>query len=91
MATPMQQVDILRADVDRLMNQVEDNEQRRVRELSELETKAKNEIDALKQENYTLRQAQAGSGIGRKRYDEKVTTKNFVPTVFDNDRKKVAG
>ena len=90
MATPMQQVDTLRADVDRLMTLVDVNERKRVAELAELEAKASRETGALKIENADLKATVAsrdGGGNGRKKYDETVTTKNFIPTTFDKDKK----
>ena len=92
MATPMQQVDAFRADVDRPMTLVDVNERKRVAELAELEAKASREIGPLKIENVDLKATVAsrdGGGNGRKKYDEKVTTKNCIPTTFDNDKRKV--
>ena len=91
MATPMQQVDALRADVDRLMTLVDVNERKRLAELAEVEAKASREIGALKIKNADLKAAVAsrdGGGNGRKKYDETVTTKNFILTTVDNDKKK---
>ena len=90
MAAPMQQVDALRADVDRLTTLVDVNERKRLAELAELGAKASRETGALKIENADLKATVAsrdGGGNGRKKYDEKVTTTNFISTTFENDKK----
>ena len=80
------QIEVLRADIERLMALVNENETKRIAELAQLERKASVEIGVLKEENSKFQQR---SGRDSKKYNDQVA-KNFTPEKFSSGKGELA-